>query len=148
MTFCNCCIGGGDADNNASSSKGGNGAGRGAVRGKRQLMGHEILFTRPKDLESKKGISGSPIKLTANYFALTSVIDWNLFQYRVDFAPDEERTTIKRKLFGTAVKDLLAGYIFDGTVLLTTQRLHPDPMELFVQPMEGGSDQPIRITIR
>lgn len=79
------------------------------------------------------GSFGSAIKLTANYFRLTHDPNWNLFQYRVDFAPEEDNTGKKKGLLRTATKDLLAGYLFDGTVLYTPNRLNPDPLELFVQ---------------
>lgn len=95
------------------------------------------------------GQAGTPVKLTANYFPILTHTDWNLFQYRVDFAPEEDRTHVKKGLFRNATMDLLSGYLFDGSMMFTSRRLAPDPMELFVNPPEGStSDQPIRITIR
>lgn len=44
-----------------------------------------------------------------------------------------------------AMKDVVNGYLFDGTVMYTPARLHPDPLEKVVQS-EGG--QNIRITVR
>lgn len=95
------------------------------------------------------GAAGTPIKLTANYFQLFTTTDWNLLQYRVDFAPEEDRTRTKKYLFRNATKDILSGYLFDGSMLITPSLLQPDPMELFVNPPDGStSEEPIRITIR
>lgn len=142
-------IGGGDG---AGLEQGGNGngaaAGRGSVRGRRQLPGSETLLTRPQDLSSKKGQAGVAIRLQANYFQLLTHTDWSLYQYRVDFAPEEDRTRVKKQLLYQATKDVLAGYVFDGSVVFTSRRLAQSPMEFFVNPPEGGGDQPIRITLK
>lgn len=70
--------------------------------------------------------------------------DWNVFQYRVDFAPEEDRTFQRKRLVREATKDILAGYLFDGTVLYTPNRLHPDPLELFAE----NNEVKYRLTIR
>lgn len=89
------------------------------------------------------------MRLSANYFQILTHTEWNLYQYRVDFAPEEDRTHIKKHLFREATKEILPGYIFDGSMMFTSRRLQPDPMEVFVNPPEGStSDQPVRITIR
>lgn len=44
-----------------------------------------------------------------------------------------------------AMKGVVNGYLFDGTVLYTTARLHPDPLEKVVQAESG---QNTRITVR
>ncbi len=54
--------------------------GRGVTRGARENP-PDILRTRPKDLESKKGQSGQPVNLATNYFALKMKTDWKLYQY-------------------------------------------------------------------
>lgn len=79
------------------------------------------------------GNFGTIVKLSANYFTLLHAPDWNLYQYRVDFSPEEDRTNVKKALFREAVKEVLPGYIFDGTVMYTSNRLSPDPYELFVK---------------
>lgn len=83
--------------------------------------------------------------MTANYFPIQSVTDWTLYQYRVDFSPDEDRTATKKRLLRQATANVLGGYLFDGTVLFTPNRLNPDPMELFV---ENDTGERFRITIR
>lgn len=121
-------------------------AGRGSVRGKRQL-GYETatLLTRPAHAGMKQGISGKPIKLTANYFELQTRTDWCLYQYRVDFSPDIDVTSIRKKVLGQAAKDKLPGFMFDGTMIFTSRRISPDPMELFSKSESGEA---IRMTIR
>lgn len=77
------------------------------------------------------GTTGQPIKLSANYFKLMKQPDWHLYQYRVDFAPEEDRTNVKRALFRRAVAQLIPAYMFDGTILYCANRL--EPTELFVE---------------
>ena len=63
-----------------------------------------------------------PIRLMANYFKINTVPDWALRQYRVDIAPEEDRTFIRKKLLGMH-RERLQGYLFDGTVLYTSRPL-------------------------
>lgn len=81
--------GGGDASHNA----------RGGIRGRRVIGETAILVTKPPSMSTKQGTSGRAVKLTTNYFRLINKPDWTLFQYRVDFAPDPERTMVKKRLF-------------------------------------------------
>ncbi|XP_071451849.1 piwi-like protein Siwi [Hetaerina americana] len=105
----------------------------------------EIVWTRPKELPSKRGESGSSIDLTSNYFRLVAQTNWCLYQYRVDFSPEEERTAIKRKIIHSFEDKLGEGYIFDGTVLFSMNRLI-EPMELYC--LRPNSDKCYRITLR
>ncbi|KAF5291921.1 hypothetical protein FQA39_LY14153 [Lamprigera yunnana] len=118
---------------------------RGTMRGKRPLN-EGILCTRPTTLVTKKGSYGNPIKLCANYFKLLEKIDWCLYQYRVDFAPEEDRINVKKAQFRRATKDLVPGYIFDGTVMYTSSKLHSDEIELFVQ--DEQTNENVRVKIR
>jgi hypothetical protein len=45
-----------------------------------------------------------------------------LFDFRVDFAPEEDRTFAKKKMVKT-LEPQLGMYIFDGSMLFTTRRL-------------------------
>ncbi|KAJ8925852.1 hypothetical protein NQ315_009704 [Exocentrus adspersus] len=119
--------------------------GNGGVRGRSATMG-DVIYTRPRNIESKQGTSGNPIQLTANYFALVSAGKWGLYQYRVDFTPEIDHTGQKKGLLRTGLQNReVAGYLFDGTVLYTTSRIHPDPLEVFVQAENGEN---VRIAIR
>lgn len=48
--------------------------------------------------------------------------DWCLYKYRVDFAPEEDRTVVRKGMLRLH-KATLGAYIFDGTVLYTSHRL-------------------------
>ncbi|KAG5886057.1 hypothetical protein JTB14_009506 [Gonioctena quinquepunctata] len=121
----------------------GRGGGNGGVRGR--SIKNEIIYTRPKDL-NKQGTSGAPIQLISNYFQLLKAGKWGLNQYRVDFNPDIDHTGQRKGLMRTAMRETdITGYLFDGTVMFTPQRLHPDPMEKFVETESG---ERIRITVR
>lgn len=60
--------------------------------------------------------------LKSNYFKLLKATDWAINQYHVDFAPEEDRTAVRKGLLKLHAKNIGA-YIFDGTVLYTTRRL-------------------------
>ncbi|KNE87170.1 hypothetical protein PSTG_19451, partial [Puccinia striiformis f. sp. tritici PST-78] len=62
------------------------------------------------------------MRFMANYFQINTVPDWVLHQYRVDISPEEDHTSTRRYLLRTH-KDKLGGYLFDGTVLYTAERL-------------------------
>ena len=77
------------------------------------------------------GSTGTKVELKANYFELLNVPGWALYQYRVDFSPEEDQTHMKKKLirehqevFGPHP------YIFDGTTLLTVVRLQTEVSEI------------------
>lgn len=68
------------------------------------------------------GTLGKAVQLQANYFKLKSRPDWCLYQYRVDIAPDEDRTIVRKALLRTH-KATIGGYMFDGTLLYTSNPL-------------------------
>ncbi|XP_015434182.1 PREDICTED: LOW QUALITY PROTEIN: protein aubergine-like [Dufourea novaeangliae] len=116
--------------------------GRGAMRGRRPLPAE--IHTRPASLVTKKGTTGTPTMLQANFFKLLATTDWCLYQYRVDFAPEEDRTVIRKGLLRLH-KEKLGAYVFDGTVLYTSSRIH-DTLELW--SVRQSDDTKIRITVR
>jgi len=63
--------------------------------------------------------------LQSNYFKLETHTDWCLYQYRVDFAPDEENHFIRKALLRNH-RATLGGYLFDGTMLFCSVRLRQD----------------------
>ena len=71
------------------------------------------------------GTTGQPIRVNANYFSLPTVPNWGLQQYRVDFKPEEDRNAVKSQMLREH-KEILIGYIFDGTVLFTPYRYEKD----------------------
>nr|CAD7199655.1 unnamed protein product [Timema douglasi] len=91
------------------------------------------------------GTSGQSVRLSANYFEVLHHTDWCLYQYRVDFAPEEDRTGIRKAMLRDH-KKVIGGFIFDGTMMFTSHRLNPDPMELF--STRQSDEAQIRITIK
>ncbi|XP_015190096.1 PREDICTED: protein aubergine isoform X2 [Polistes dominula] len=118
--------------------------GRGAIRGRRFLCTDSLLVTRPENLPTKKGVTGNQIMLQSNYFKLPCSADWTLFQFRVDFAPEEDSIHGRKKLLKLH-KEKLGVYIFDGTVLYTTNRL-PKNMDLL--SIRETDSAKIQITVK
>jgi aubergine-like protein len=71
------------------------------------------------------GVSGHQVMLMANYFRLETHTDWCLYQYQVDFAPEEDKSFLRKALLRNH-KDVLGGYIFDGSTMFTSHRLSQD----------------------
>ena len=68
---------------------------RGVMRGRRMIGGAiEPYHTQPAPVDSKPGKLGDKIMLTANYFPFVAKTDWCLYQYRVDFSPEEDRSCL------------------------------------------------------
>jgi aubergine-like protein len=63
--------------------------------------------------------------LLSNYFPITSYTNWCLYQYRVDFNPEEDRIGTKRGLLAQH-RERLGGYLFDGTMLFSGTRFDPE----------------------
>ncbi|XP_052126257.1 piwi-like protein Siwi [Frankliniella occidentalis] len=96
------------------------------MRGRRTMdTPARVLKTRPDSLSTKQGAitrDAAAQKFVVNYFRLRTVPTWVLHQYRVDIAPEEERTGTRKYLLRSH-QERLGGYIFDGTVLYTQSRL-------------------------
>lgn len=112
------------------------------TRGSRVLA--DILRTRPQNLDTKKGNKGVVVRLHANYFRLEKSTTWNLYQYRVDFAPSVELAGLRNRLMFEQ-KATLGGYLFDGTVMFCAKRLPNDVNEIMCKDRD---ENPIQITIR
>ncbi|XP_053601023.1 piwi-like protein Siwi isoform X2 [Plodia interpunctella] len=107
-------------------------AGRGSRRGGGRILPEQsmVLRTRPTSVTSKKGTTGRPLDLMANYFTVETTPQWCLYQYHVDVDPAEDSTAVRKGLLRVH-GPTLGGYLFDGAVLYTVKKLHPDPMELY-----------------
>ncbi|XP_067213491.1 piwi-like protein Siwi isoform X1 [Linepithema humile] len=134
--------GGGDASVSAGTVAVSS-TGRGAVRGKRILL-TDILVTKPSHVVNKKGSSGSAMTLQSNYFKLLKSTDWAIHQYHVYFAPEEDRTAVRKGLLKLHKKKIGA-YIFDGSVMYTTARLAE---KMTFTSIRQSDEQPITITVR
>lgn len=106
--------------------------GRGGMRGRRRVNEAECLHTKPPGCTTKQGTYGQKIDLQANYFQLLTKSNkhWGLYQYRVDFAPEEDRMIVRKGLLRLH-RATLGAYIFDGTVMYTSTRLPEEGLELF-----------------
>lgn len=51
--------------------------------------------------------------------------NWQLYQYRVDFQPEEDRNAVKKEMVRHH-KEELGGYLFDGTVLFSSKKYNSD----------------------
>ncbi len=56
--------------------------------------------TKPKDLDTKCGSSGSKVLLKANVFKIDDMPDFDFNQYRVDFEPDLDLANARKALVG------------------------------------------------
>ncbi|XP_050431012.1 piwi-like protein Siwi [Adelges cooleyi] len=117
--------------------------GRGSVRGRRSTTEVQETFLAPRPESSmtptgKRGVSGVEVQLLANYFPLKCIdkdrglMQWELYQYRVDFDPEEDRIAVKRGLLAQH-RNVFGGYLFDGTMLFTSTKLNPESFELTSQ---------------
>ncbi|XP_050295935.1 piwi-like protein Siwi [Anthonomus grandis grandis] len=132
---------GGD-QGNLANKRGGGGNG---VRGRQDR--NQIINTKPQHIQTKKGVDGTSILVKANYFPLISATKWGLNQYRVDFNPNIEDTRTRKKLVAIGIRPFrVTGYLFDGTVLCTPNRLHPDPCEFTVK--DEVTEQNVQVNIR
>lgn len=108
---------------------------RGSLRGRREQV---ILNTKPPNLPTKMGSTGTKISMTANYFLVNRKSDWTLYQYRVDFEPEIHLVSMRKALtYGVLPQDV--GMLFDGTVLFTIEKLggHEPTFQKTARSREG-----------
>ena len=75
---------------------------------------------------SDVGKDGQIIRLSSNYFSLIrETKGWCLRKHHVTIQPDEDRTSVKKKLLGQH-KNPFQGYLFDGSTLFTIVNACPD----------------------
>jgi len=104
----------------------GRGRGRGRGRGERpdRTEVHDLVPSRSADLTSKRGTTGQPVNLLANFFVLDKRPNWCIYHYRVDFVPEETLTPFKKSLV-RAHEHTLGAYMFDGSSMYTAHQLDP-----------------------
>ncbi|XP_030561453.1 protein aubergine [Drosophila novamexicana] len=111
---------------------------RGSVRGRRVLT--DVVHSRPSGLITKAGFTGRKITVQTNYYKVQKRPNWTIYQYRVDFSPDVDNTRLRRGLLSEH-RQLLGGYIFDGTVLFCTTKFKEDTLELVTESRAGEKIQ-------
>lgn len=77
--------------------------------------------------------------LKSNYFPITSYTNWCLYQYRVDFDPEEDRIGTKRGLLSQH-RERLGGYLFDGSMLFSGTRFSPEVSLIIVYVKSFSND--------
>ncbi|XP_077500664.1 piwi-like protein 1 [Amblyomma americanum] len=98
-----------------------------------------VIETRPAHINNKKGISGSPIKVVANYFRLISMPQCCIHQYHVEFTPTVESSRMRRALLVDYMDMFDKCLVFDGmSDLKSPKRLNQDITEVFPQRRTDG----------
>ncbi|KAM9095070.1 piwi-like protein 1 [Sarcophilus harrisii] len=95
-------------------------------------------------IECKRGTSGTVVHLKTNHFRLTSLPQWVLYQYHVDFNPQMDSKRLRSVLLDTHRQLLGKRYSFDGTILFSCHKLQKKITEVFSQTHSGEN---VRITI-
>lgn len=112
----------------------------------------DLVPTRPKEVENKRGTSGIPVDLIANFFRFNLKPEYVVLKHRVDFNRQDldDQTNEKKKLL-FQVKSKLPNYVFDGTMMFTATRVHSAEVEglkLEAERGETGSGDIVTITIK
>nr|XP_009512092.1 PREDICTED: piwi-like protein 1 isoform X2 [Phalacrocorax carbo] len=121
-----------------------------ADRGGRRRDFHDLGVNTRQAIEhvqeSKTGSSGVMIKLTTNYFRLTSRPQWALYQYHVGYNPEMEARRLRSALLFQ--HEVLIGktHAFDGSILFLPKKLGNKVTELFSRT-RNGEDVKITITL-
>lgn len=104
-----------------------------------------FIYSRPKEIISKVGTSGQKITCEANFFRLSKQPNWTIYQYHVDFVPDVPDEKFRRYLVGTQ-REMLGGYLFDGTQIFLTRMLDGETVERVTRGRDDETDYSVRFT--
>ncbi|XP_025951075.1 piwi-like protein 1 [Dromaius novaehollandiae] len=96
--------------------------------------------------ESKTGSSGIMIRLSTNYFRLTSRPQWVLYQYHVDYNPQMEARRLRSALLFQHEELIGRTHAFDGTILFLPKKLGNKVTEVFSRT-RNGEDVKITVTL-
>lgn len=91
-----------------------------------------VQTTKPSTVDSKLGTTGDQIKLQANYFRLKQRPNWQIYRYHVEFKPEVHNERLRNALIFSQ-KEMIGGYLFDGTQLFLTRKLESDRVEKTVK---------------
>jgi len=118
---------------------------RGAKRGRPAEA--PILRTCPDRIltleNTKKGSEGAKLRLRSNFFPITKLPNWRLYQYRVDFKPEIDYT--KEKKYHVRQNEELKNFFFDGTILITNRPI--DDGKIF-HSKRSSDDQIIEVRMK
>ncbi|KAM6944761.1 piwi-like protein 1 [Lycodopsis pacificus] len=96
--------------------------------------------------DSKTGTSGTPIRLTANFFRILSRPQWVLYQYHVDFDPPMEARRLRTALLFQHEETLGSARTFDGALLFLPRRL-PNKETVLYSETRNGEKVQITVTL-
>ncbi|XP_034262027.1 piwi-like protein 1 [Pantherophis guttatus] len=94
--------------------------------------------------ESKTGVSGNLIRLSANHFRLTSRPQWALYQYHIDYNPQMEARRLRAALLFQHENLIGKTHAFDGSILFLPKKLENKVTEVLSQTRQG---EVVKITI-
>ncbi|XP_077488732.1 piwi-like protein 1 [Amblyomma americanum] len=98
-----------------------------------------VIETRPVQIDNKRGTSGSPIKVLANYFRLLSMPQCCIHKYHVEFTPTVESSRMRRALLVDFMHMFDKCLVFDGmSDLKSPKRLDQDITEVISQRRTDG----------
>ncbi|XP_077504141.1 piwi-like protein 1 [Amblyomma americanum] len=107
--------------------------------GRRHRDEFAVVETRPAHIDNKRGTSGSPINVVANYIRLISMPQFCIHQYHVEFTPTVESSRMRRALLVDHMHMFNKCLVFDGmSDLKSPTRLQQDITEVFPQRRTDG----------
>lgn len=98
----------------------------------------ELLTTKPKHVESKKGKDGQQIQVLTNHFRLNFNHGFEVRHYRVDFDPVTDDLRIRRQCLAHLSPQLRA-FIYDGANILYMTYKMPQTETSFVSQARDGT---------
>lgn len=121
-----------------STSRGAAGGGGDGGNRRDRVNRYEVslVYTKPSDVISKTGSLGKEINLQTNYFRLLTTPQWKIHQYHVSFSPEIELRRLKSGILSEH-RELLGGYLYDGSKLFTTTKLKEEKTILHTKSKQG-----------
>ncbi|KAK7065900.1 hypothetical protein SK128_024636, partial [Halocaridina rubra] len=107
----------------------------------RTLCGQSLLIS----LKNEGSMAGQAVNLLANYFTVVKKLDWKLCLYHVDFSPEEDRTSLRKKMLRQHTQALGNNYIFDGMQLYLPYKLGNEVTELASKREEDDTVYQVKI---
>lgn len=104
-----------------------------------------LFYTRPKEIKSKVGLTGQKITCEVNYFRLAKTPEWNIYHYRVDFSPEIFDDRTRRRLIASQ-REILGGYLFDGTQIFITRLLESETVTKVIPAEDTEYQVTFRLT--
>ncbi|CAL8081471.1 unnamed protein product [Orchesella dallaii] len=97
---------------------------------------------------NKVGEGGEVFPALTNYFYMNKTPNFTLYQYRVDFSPEEDSTVFK-KLLVRSQEQYIGSYIFDGHMLYTTRPIPNEMRDLkaYSKRNEEEDGEPVSFSI-